>query len=235
MILAGRSRTAEETDIIRQKIEKVFRRTICEETLFELPDDFPREAVPHSICLTSSTKRSLCLVSRALKFNEPVLLVGNTGSGKTTFCQVLARKPDNLLTVQCHANTEAGDFIGSLRPGSHDSKQLFRWNDGPLVTCMKQGKYLLIDEISLADDSVIERLNSVLEAEKSLLVPEVSADTLYGEPGFQILATMNPGGDYGKKELSPALANRFTVVWCETPTSDDQLAQIIMHNLGCEF
>lgn len=24
---------------------------------------------------------------------------------------------------------------------------------------------------------------------------------------------MNPGGDYGKKDLSPALRNRFTEIW----------------------
>ena len=30
---------------------------------------------------------------------------------------------------------------------------------------------------------------------------------------FLVLATMNPGGDYGKKELSPALRNRFTEIW----------------------
>jgi midasin len=33
-----------------------------------------------------------------------------------------------------------------------------------------------------------------------------------GAEGFRLLATMNPGGDYGKKELSPALSNRFTQV-----------------------
>lgn len=32
-------------------------------------------------------------------------------------------------------------------------------------------------------------------------------------PNFFLLATMNPGGDYGKKELSPALRNRFTEIW----------------------
>lgn len=37
---------------------------------------------------------------------------------------------------------------------------------------MVNGKLFLIDEISLAEDSVLERLNSVLEAEKTLLVPE---------------------------------------------------------------
>lgn len=30
--------------------------------------------------------------------------------------------------------------------------------------------------------------------------------------GFELVATMNSGGDYGKKELSPALRNRFTEI-----------------------
>ena len=40
------------------------------------------------------------------------------------------------------------------------------------IQAMMNGKLFLIDEISLAEDSVLERLNSVLEAEKTLLVPE---------------------------------------------------------------
>ena len=75
---------------------------------------------------------------------------------------------------------------------------------------MKNGLPLLIDEISLADDSVIERLNSILESERMLVVPELGEEPIKSLPGFKILATMNPGGDYGKKELSPALVNRFT-------------------------
>jgi len=42
-------------------------------------------------------------------------------------------------------------------------------------------------------------------------------------PNFILMATMNPGGDFGKKELSPALRNRFTEVW--VPSYDD------MHDL----
>jgi len=30
---------------------------------------------------------------------------------------------------------------------------------------------------------------------------------------------MNPGGDFGKRELSPALRNRFTEIWVEPITS----------------
>ena len=35
----------------------------------------------------------------------------------------------------------------------------FGWEDGPLVTAMRRGDMILIDELNLADDAVIERLN----------------------------------------------------------------------------
>lgn len=37
--------------------------------------------------------------------------------------------------------------------------RLFEWHDGPLVLALKGGGVFLMDEISLADDSVLERLN----------------------------------------------------------------------------
>lgn len=40
--------------------------------------------------------------------------------------------------------------------------KLFEWEDGPILNCMKRGHILLLDEVSLADESVLERLNSVL-------------------------------------------------------------------------
>lgn len=46
---------------------------------------------------------------------------------------------------------------------------IFAWQDGPLVQAMKTGHLFLVDEISLADDSVLERLNSVLEPERILV------------------------------------------------------------------
>lgn len=46
---------------------------------------------------------------------------------------------------------------------------IFLWQDGPLVQAMKDGDIFLVDEISLADDSVLERLNSVLELDRKLV------------------------------------------------------------------
>lgn len=45
---------------------------------------------------------------------------------------------------------------------------------------------------------------------------------------FFLLATMNPGGDYGKKELSPALRNRFTEIWVPSVTDIDELKSIAL-------
>ncbi|KAK4336875.1 hypothetical protein RND71_043910 [Anisodus tanguticus] len=155
--------------------------------------------------------------------------VGETGCGKTTFCQLYANQNDKeLYTVNCHMNTESSDFIGSLRPTRSSNepesdKKLFEWVDGPLVNAMKSGSTFLVDEISLADDSVLERLNSLLEPKRTLFLAEktISEDysenfiagesdsiKIVAEEDFRFVATMNPGGDYAKKELSPALRNR---------------------------
>lgn len=51
-------------------------------------------------------------------------------------------------------------------------------------------------------------------------------EKITAHPNFFILATMNPGGDYGKKELSPALRNRFTEIWVPAVTDIDELQSI---------
>ncbi|MED6139437.1 hypothetical protein PIB30_083842, partial [Stylosanthes scabra] len=49
---------------------------------------------------------------------------------------------------------------------------------------------------------------------------------------FFVLATMNPGGDVGKKELSPALRNRFTEIWV-SPVSDlNELEGIVLRRIS---
>lgn len=238
-------------------------------------------------------RRLYVLVARALRFNEPVLLVGETGSGKTSVCQAYAEAVGRRLqTVNCHQNTETADLLGGLRPIRNraimqheavmdasvifqqcgvsdrctdeesilaliermlhssvvreDQKRalldvqrklqrtatIFDWCDGPLVESMQHGDIFLLDEISLADDSVLERMNSVLEPARTIVLAERSGDEvdqhpIAAHPDFKLLSTMNPGGDYGKKELSPALRNRFTEIWVPAVDRREDLEQII--------
>ncbi|RTG81587.1 midasin, partial [Schistosoma bovis] len=235
LLLAGRVRNPAEIQIVTDVIESVFKRKVTE---------------------------SRC--------------------GKTTICQLIAALHNQRLhCLNCHQCTEASDFLGELRPVRHSSEgnekeskndcRLFEWVNGPLVTAMLNGDLFLLDEISLADDAVLERLNSLLEPERQLHLAECSEDFLIvnnnnnnslttaytqlltAHSKFRFIATMNPGGDYGKKELSPALRNRFTEIWCPSPiftsgyiqstiplsyNESNQLSnslldcqQIVMHNL----
>ncbi|KAF0299690.1 Midasin [Amphibalanus amphitrite] len=279
LVLAGRVRRDEECQVIATVLQKHFKRTVTPENLFSLHAATSPVTRPvleqllsegeggtahlpafRHLVWTQSTRRLAVLLCQALKFQEPVLLVGDTGCGKTTVCQLLAETAGRSLhTVNCHMHTEGADFLGGLRPVRSRAEPrsdaaagdgngevsgedpasggggLFEWVDGPLVVAMRNGHYFLADEISLADDSVLERLNSVLEPERTLLLAERSggdgADLVTAETPFRFVATMNPGGDYGKKELSPALRNRFTEIWCAQSRCREDLVDIIKHNL----
>lgn len=301
MLLAERVRDDEERDAVRQVIETVFKVKIDPDQLYN--ERFTRamrraglKDNKQGVVWTIAMRRLYTLVSQALRNNEPILLVGETGCGKTTICQLLAESLSKVLhIVNAHQNTETGDLIGSQRPvrnrgaiaetlkkslaeafeslgqsthGSIDdlleryhaltandrsrvpdvvqekvlaneirSKALFEWSDGSLVHAMKEAHFFLLDEISLADDSVLERLNSVLEPGRSLLLAEKGTDNSFvrAADGFQFFATMNPGGDFGKKELSPALRNRFTEIWVPPLSNRQDILDIVVDKLKPQF
>ncbi|XP_015108995.1 midasin [Diachasma alloeum] len=258
LVLAAKVRKPEEAEEIRQVIKKHLKRDVDPSNLFSLSDNTSTVTKPileailnkpipgfEHVVWTYHMRRMAVLVIKSCQFKEPVLLVGETGGGKTTVCQLAAAmKNKHLWSVNCHMHTESSDFLGNLRPvrdHSDDNQKLFEWVDGPLIAAMRAGDIFLADEISLADDSVLERMNSLLEPERSLLLAEKSADSnvdsreldsvITAHEDFCFIGTMNPGGDYGKKELSPALRNRFTEIWCEGCTDNSDLQVIIEHNL----
>jgi len=259
LVLAAKVRKMEEADEIRQAIKKHMNKDVNPDKLFTLNDDTSpvtkrileeilNNDIPGfgHIVWTYHMRRMAVLVKKSCEFKEPVLLVGETGGGKTTICQLIAAmNKQTMRSINCHMHTESSDFLGNLRPvreHAQDDQKLFEWVDGPLIDAMRNGELFLADEISLADDSVLERLNSLLESERSLLLAEKGIESVDDENNvitadekFVFIGTMNPGGDYGKKELSPALRNRFTEVWCERCQINSDLHDIIMHNLRVDL
>ncbi|KAF5382460.1 hypothetical protein D9615_002742 [Tricholomella constricta] len=302
MLLAERSRREDDKLAVKEVIESIMNVKIDESSMYNIhrPDadvaSFLGCPLPTSsdVIWTSAMQRLFTLVSRALRFNEPVLLVGETGAGKTSVCQVFADATSQRLhALNCHQNTETADLIGGLRPlrnraareaevskeilevfhdiGLADVTQsfdglasalnnvlkshtlssehqcriqtlqskllhlqaIFEWHDGSLVEAMRNGDVFLLDEISLADDSVLERLNSVLEPDRTIVLAEKGGGdelvdpAIIADDNFKLIATMNPGGDYGKKELSPALRNRFTEIWVPRVEDRNDLELII--------
>ncbi|XP_068146092.1 LOW QUALITY PROTEIN: midasin [Drosophila tropicalis] len=252
LVLSAKVRTTDELRLIEETLYNNFRKRLDLELLFDIQTNRESSQVSRrildairsfklrsDIVWTRNMTRMAVLTAKALEFDEPVLLVGPTGCGKTTVCQLLASIANTQLRIlNCHMHTEGADFLGGLRPcrgQSTNSSQLFEWADGPLIFAMQEGSYFMADEISLAEDSVLERLNCILEPERSVLLAEkggvseldLNPDFLVkANSGFQFLATMNPGGDFGKKELSPALRNRFTEIWCLPSDNKEDLVEI---------
>ncbi|KAI1718698.1 AAA domain (dynein-related subfamily) domain-containing protein [Ditylenchus destructor] len=231
-VLGSRCRNVKDEKIVIEILEKHFKRKIDPKSLFSSNSKY----MPKSVNLLQNDKlvptfsmcRMLVLCSEAWRCNEAVLMVGETGCGKTTCAHVLAR---DLFSINCNERTETSDFLGNIRP-THDGK--FQWNDGIVLQAMKSGDKLLIDEISLAPDSVLERLNSLLEPDRTILLTDSGPDTetVIAHSNFQIIATMNPGDDYGKKELSKALRNRFLEVWCPYEPTEEDMRHILEKNIA---
>lgn len=264
LVLSSKIRNNNEVNNIIEAIFRNFRKKVVPANLFDLHENTSvvtkpllRSIAEHPQCRnihwTLNIRQMAVLAGKAFEFNEPVLLVGPTGCGKTSICQILADIAlKQLRILNCHMHTESADFLGGLRPFRGDqsnakSRQLFEWYDGPLIEAMLEGSFFLADEISLAEDAVLERLNSVLEPEKTILLTErggcienskgesirntFSRFVIKAKNGFQFMATMNPGGDFGKRELSPALRNRFTEVWCSSDNTEVDLINIAVHEI----
>lgn len=95
------------------------------------------QATASAVSWTAPLCRMLTLVSRCVEAGEPVLLVGETGCGKTTVCQLLAMlRKQPLHILNCHQHTETADFLGGYRPARGAARAAgapFVWEDGPLI------------------------------------------------------------------------------------------------------
>ena len=91
---------------------------------------------------------------------------------------------------------------------------------------MRNGWWLLLDELNLAPPDVLEALNRVLDDNRELFIAE-TGEIIKAHPRFQLFAAQNPAGIYGgRKQLSRAFTNRFVQLeFCELP--EKELEEIV--------
>ena len=94
-----------------------------------------------------------------------------------------------------------------------------------MVTAIRYGHWILLDEINLASSETLERLSGLLDgASGSIALTERGdIDQLERHPNFRIFAAMNPPTDVGKKDLPPSLRCRFTELFVDEVTEKSDL------------
>lgn len=282
----------------------------------------------------SYTRPSACLLERiasCVARSEPVLLVGETGTGKTSSVQYLARSTGHkLVVINMNQQSESADLLGGYKPvdlklmifpireefevlfrsyfavepnkkflshiglcyekskwktlvalmatstkaalnrlkikvasireeaketaesrsalenlkswerlavkleklASQVKAQLsiaFAFIEGSLIRALREGHWVLLDEINLANAETLECLSGLLEGSSGSLslLERGDKESIERHPDFTVFACMNPATDVGKKELPVGLRNRFTEFYVDELTDRADLELLV--------
>ncbi len=95
-----------------------------------------------------------------------------------------------LIRINNHDHTDLQEYVGSyvVEP---DGRLVFK--EGLLAKAMRNGYWILLDELNLASSEVLEALNRVLDDNRELYIPETQ-ELIKAHPRFVLIATQNPPG-----------------------------------------
>ena len=145
------------------------------------------------------------------KLFYPVFITGLSGNGKTLMVeQVCATLRRECIRVNISVETDESDLIGSNT--LVDGNVVYR--DGPVITAMKRGAILLIDEVDRGSNKLM-CLQGILEGKPYF--NKKSGEYIHPAEGFNIIATANTKGRgseegrYLSQILDDAFLERFPI------------------------
>ena len=163
----------------------------------------------------------------------PIFVTGLSGNGKTLMVeQVCAKLKRECYRVNITRQTDEDDLLGGFRLINGETK----WCDGPVVSAMRNGGVLLLDEIDLGSANMM-CLQPVLEG-KGVFLKKIG-QWITPAPGFTVFATANTKGKgsddgrfVGTGVMNEAMLDRFPVT-LEQPYPTRATERKILTKAGC--
>lgn len=166
------------------------------------------------------------VIKACIKENKPALLIGETGTGKTTIIReeaLLMKK--KLVRIPVNGSTSIEEIIGKWLAKDGTTY----WQDGILTRALKNGDWVTLDEINMALPEILAALQPLLDDDRYIVLSEKDGEIVHPHADFRFFATMNPSEEYaGTKEMNKALISRFTaVIHINVPGADIEMKILI--------
>lgn len=156
------------------------------------------------------------MLDAAMNARENVLLIGPTGSSKTTvFRAYAAARQLPVAIVECSANMDPKSVLG--RRDIDPTTGLPCWLDAPLMFVVRYGGVILFDEVNMAHPRVTAAFHGLTSVMRRVDLQENGEIVRAGHGGqgeaqpVLIGAAINPTTYTGTTRLNQAFKNRFPI------------------------
>ena len=175
-------------------------------------------------------KRELELVVAALNGGRHVLLEGPPGTGKSTLLRSVAEAMGvGFAFVEGNAELTPARLVGHFDPARvlTDGYSADVFVDGPLVSALRDGSLLYVEEINRIPEETLNVLITVM-SEGEITVPRLG--TVKSAAGFRLVAAMNPFDAVGTARISSAVYDRVCRVAMTYQHAEDEI-EIVQREL----